>query len=572
MKKIDIGLGLVEKKSLYEVFQKKYTVPFFQRAYTWGKDHWSDLYSDVTNSKNKNREHFFGFMTFKKGDGDSCAIIEGQQRLTTVTIFLGVIRDIALEIGATETANDIQKEYIQKTKKLKGQPYSILEPSKINKKFFKDYIQEPGNFLDKKKKSKHACDKDNKPIWSCYEYFYNKLSDDLKGLELTKKDAALAHYANALIENFIVVIAYVEDPIAAYNIFQTINDRGQDLALSDILKMHLLQCIEEGSKKEKESEEFINEYWDDAVRAKLEKSNLNNFVRHHWLSRNGVVSQTELLDVIRSHVTTLEEAYDYVESLSDEVSSYEALLYPTLDGWSNWSKSSEIVDSLLDLGVLSPTIPITLLMAAASVFRDQQEDELINTIKHCTNFLFRYLTIAEKESKELEKLFSELAINLRKKKITTAQQIREELIKNDIKHDEFRIALIHKDIKQQSVAKYMLKKIEIQMDPLYEKFSQKITLEHILPQKPDNEWNNYLVENNISHADYVHKLGNLTLLLGKINSQAQNKFITKKVPYYKQSSKLKLNDDLQTLVSWNDTDFDKRHNKLINLCEKIWVL
>jgi hypothetical protein len=117
--------------------------------------------------------------------------------------------------------------------------------------------------------------------------------------------------------------------------------------------------------------------------------------------------------------------------------------------------------------------------------------EFKNVIRDCTIFIFRYLSIGEQESKELEKVFSDLAINIRRREITKASQVRERLLKLDLSDKLLESLLEAKDIKLNKVATYILTKIEQKLDPGQKKFSSKITLEHILPKAPDEEWNKY---------------------------------------------------------------------------------
>ncbi len=91
-----------------------------------------------------------------------------------------------------------------------------------------------------------------------------------------------------------------------------------------------------------------------------------------------------------------------------------------------------------------------------------------------------------------------------------------------------------------------------------EKFSNEITLEHILPRNPDAEWKKYCIENSFESDDYIYKIGNMTILLGKPNRIAQNKFYTHKSSIYSKSTKLSLNQKLIALASWNAIDIKDR--------------
>jgi uncharacterized protein with ParB-like and HNH nuclease domain len=561
MATVDIGIHNIRTTNIWQLLgEGPFQVPFFQREYSWTKDHWADFLEDVREALQKRRGHFFGFMTLKKtADGD-CEIIEGQQRMTTVILFLCAIRDLCYELNLEKTQNKITS-FISKSSMVESHlpTTPVLTLSRINKEFFKPFVKDIKHFNQREKefKSKSTVPS-NKLIFNCYSYFHTNLSKEIDGIELNEKDKTLESLAGAALEYLIVVTTEVSDHLVAYSMFQTINDRGLDLALSDLLKLHLCTTVKKGK-------EFIQDYWD-GVRDQLVSGNMNNFLRHYWLSSREVVREPVLLDEIRQHIKDEEASYKFMENLSDEVETYEALLKPTKEFWD--AKHTDLLGLLMDLQILSPTIPLPLLMAAFNL----DVKEFKNVIRDCTTFIFRYLTIGEQESKELEKVFSDLAIDIRKKEIIKASQVRERLLKLDLPEKHFEAALETKDIKLNKVATYILRKIEQKLDPDQEKFSNKITLEHILPKTPDEEWNKYLKENNMDHTNLVHKLGNQTLLLGKVNTKIKNQMFTKKTGEYKKSSKLMINKDLGNLKSWTEKDITQRQKWLTKQCMDIWKL
>ena len=301
------------------------------------------------------------------------------------------------------------------------------------------------------------------------------------------------------------------------------------------------------------------------MRAQLTVGNINNFLRHYWLSQHGVVKETQLLSTLQDYVKNEDRAYDFLAKISDEVDTYEALLKPTEEYWSR--KDPEIYKLLSDLQIISAIIPIPLLMAAEAKLETKEFKQVIDYI---TIFIFRYLTVGEQESKVLEKVFSDIAIEIRGGKITKADLVKSRLLKHDISDKAFRELLITKDVKLNKVARYILEKVEFYLDPDMEKFSEKITLEHILPKKPDKDWEKYLDEHNMEHSTLVYKLGNMTLLLGKVNSKLKNKIFSKKRTELEKSSRLKINKDLKKIESWTGKDILKRQKWLTNICMEIW--
>jgi len=561
MAKVDIGIHNIISTSIGQLLgEGPFQVPFFQREYSWTKDHWADFLEDVQEALQKKRGHFIGFMTLKKTTNGDSEIIEGQQRMTTVILFLCAIRDLCYEHNLETTQNKITN-YISKSSMVESHlpPIPVLTLSRINKDFFNAFVKDIKNFNQREKEFKFKSTvPSNKLIFNCYNYFHTNLSKEIDGIDLDEKDKKLKSLAGAALEYLIVVTTEVSDHLVAYSMFQTINDRGLDLALSDLLKLHLCTSVKKGK-------EFIQEYWD-GVRDQLVSGNMNNFLRHYWLSSREVVKEPVLLEEIRQHIKDEQNAYKFMEDLGDEVDTYDALLKPTKEFWD--AKHPDLFGILMDLQTLSATIPLPLMMAAFNL----DVKEFKNVIRDCTTFMFRYLTIGEQESKELEKFFSDLAISIRKKEITKASQVRERLLKRDLNDKLFETLLEAKDIKLNKVATYILRKIEEKLDPNQEKFSSKITLEHILPKAPDKEWNKYMQENKMDHTSLVHKLGDQTLLLGKINTKIRNHMFTKKTAEYKNSSKLMINQALVNLKSWTEKEIMERQKWLTKQCTDIWRL
>ena len=131
------------KTTLEELLKKdtRYIVSFFQREYSWTQDDWSDLLFDILKCNDQSSDHFFGFMALRKVD-DCISIIEGQQRFSTITIFISLIRDILKERQNKKWA-EIERSYIKSVDELSEDSNITykLELSEMNKSFFKDFIK-----------------------------------------------------------------------------------------------------------------------------------------------------------------------------------------------------------------------------------------------------------------------------------------------------------------------------------------------------------------------------------------------------------------------------------------------
>ena len=562
----DIGLSNIQRQTFEGVLltHSSYTIPFFQREYSWSKDGWSDFLEDAAKAGDDGKQHFFGFMTFKKENDAEFLIIEGQQRFTTATILLAVARDIFYE--AEDDSWKSLDEYIRFT-----DPLSPSEPpsyklilSELNKEFFQKYIQnidKPRNKISNME-AEPRINLSNRNIFGCYKYYYTELAKRCNGLTAEEKKNYLLDLVRVVLRNFVIIKTEVADEKAAFNIFQTLNDRGLDLTITDIIKVFLFGLVGESWKDARDK-------WDD-IRETLSLQNTNAFFRHYWLSKHRIVKEKELLNEIELKVKTKADVFKFLDDLKDEADYYEALLNPSKDFWGK--KSAQIVELLEELHLLSKQQPLPLLMASCKEDKFPT-NEFIKLLKICINFIFRYLTIAELENKELERLFSEIAIDIRKGRIRNTKEIKSKLLRENIDDESFVSNFRKKQIKAVRVAKYILKKIESHLSPEGEKVVKRITLEHILPKSPDDEWKEYLKEHDMDKDDFVYRIGNMTLLLEKPNKKAQSTFfINKRDNIYRKETRLEINSDLKNITSWTDQDILNRQEEFAKLASSIWTL
>ena len=209
---MDIGIIGNKQETLESLFSKsgsKYVIPFFQREFSWKKDDWEDFLDDLLKSKVLNRGHFFGFMTFKRPIDGEISIIEGQQRLTVVTIFLCVIRDIFFEI---ENDNwwKIENQFIKHTDILSTQKqldtYKLVL-SDVNKDFFIKYVQKEGKPREKLEtvKSERRKNSSNELIIGCYRYLYEGTLNQIKDFSDPDKEIYLLDIIKTLLRTFVVI-------------------------------------------------------------------------------------------------------------------------------------------------------------------------------------------------------------------------------------------------------------------------------------------------------------------------------------------------------------------------------
>lgn len=524
------------------------------------KEEWEDFLNDLIECIDEDRGHFFGFMTFQKPKDNKIEIIEGQQRLTIVTILISAIRDYLFELEENGWEK-LDSNYIRNVDPLlleNSNCYNFkLELSDLNKIFFIDYIQKQGKIKEKIKIMDEliSVNTSNKLIKDSYNFFFKKLEERMVNLEDSQKKDYLIKMVRILLRNFIIISAEVIDSISAYNIFQTLNNRGLNLNLADLLKTHLFRIVNDDWK-------IAKIRWEE-IRDILGNLDINTFLRHYWLSSEGVIKEKDLLLEVSKKIKTKEQVFDFLAEIKIEAEVYDGILNPSQDLWGD----EEIIDLLSELRILATQQTMPILMAGYNL--DQQEFKKL--LKICINFIFRYLTIAEKENKVIERLFSDIAIKIREEDIKNSDEIIKYLHRYDIEDNVFKTIFSKKDIRKTKLSKYILEKIEHFIDTNKEKISKKITVEHILPKTLNKEWKEYLNKNKLEADELVDRIGNMTLLLGKVNRKAQNNFFTKKRDdFYKEMTNLKINEPLKSIESWTKDDIEKRQIWLAEYATKIW--
>lgn len=559
---MNIGITSIKSQILEELFDKKtsYELPFFQREYSWTKSEWGEFLEDATKAIETKEGHFFGFMTFKNETSEKISIIEGQQRLSTTTILIALVRDILYTEDDT-IYQSIDDAYIKVADPFSSgrAKYYKLKLAELNNSFFLKFIQQIGKptvKIESFNLEEKKINQSNKLVFGAYKYFYTELNKLTTSKAKFEKCQYLKDLLKTILKQFVVVTTEVSDEKAAYNIFQTLNNRGLDLTLTDLLKVYLLRTA---GKKWDEAKVK----WDE-IRENLNFVNSNSFFRHYWLSSEGIVKEPELLKEIEKKIKTEHVALRFLDNLKAESENYEALLFPTKEYWAN----KGIIALIEEMQIISKQSALPLLLAVVDRFKDK--NEVAKTLRITINFIFRYLTIAEWENKNLEKLFSDIALQIRNDQIKNSEQIKSRLKKEDVPDDQFKLLFATKEVKRAIVARYIFRQIEKHLDPLQEKFSDRITLEHILPRNPDKEWKEYLKENKMERDDWIHRLGNMTILLGKVNKKLQNSFFIKKFEEYKKGTTLKINEPLKSINCWTGNDIDDRQMWLAELANEVW--
>jgi len=292
-------LDLTVKSLLETAF---YRIPRFQRPYSWDRENVGDFWADAILAEDP--DYFIGsFVLYReKGDPDVLFVVDGQQRLTTITILLASVRDALHDLEFEALAGAVQK---------------LIEREDINShlRFMLDsetpypYLQEQIQKYPEKG-SEEAIGSEQEALASAYTFLLDKvkgavssvdadttISDEKKRDE--KKRKLIDIRDRVLRLQLITVQLGAEDD--AYLIFETLNTRGKDLTVSDLVKNHLTRLLRPRHK----GVDLVKHKWDglldDFARSEVE-ININRFLHHAWLSRRPYITEKKLFKEIKRNV------------------------------------------------------------------------------------------------------------------------------------------------------------------------------------------------------------------------------------------------------------------------------
>ncbi|MGW1172330.1 DUF262 domain-containing protein [Kitasatospora sp. NPDC002543] len=402
-----------QTKTIQTCFQQcLYEVPNFQRPYSWSQEQLLDFWDDVILAKG---DFFFGSTVTwvsKKRDlfNDTYSIIDGQQRLTTSAILLSVVRDAFSSVadkygdvdGFDEAVAVTQAATTQKYLMAKdddGKTYPILRRSE---EMFYEVIQNPNAIPSGVKWNVSS-----KRIGEARGFFEEKILAAIKDLAPGEQVERLKSIrSNALKARVIQVeLASEED---GFLVFETLNTRGADLRLADLVKNLLIR----GGATDASDRKAIADRWDRLVdRVQLDRTStdlVDRFIWQSWNSRREAVKEPELFKEISRLVGGSPAAHlSYLAELEGDAETYEWLevehvqVQQKAAGARNAFAVPEFVDSVRALAIFNVSVANSTILAVARKYRETRlikQAQVIEVLRLVESFHFQYTALTNSGS------------------------------------------------------------------------------------------------------------------------------------------------------------------------------
>lgn len=548
---------------------RQFIVPIFQRNYSWQKSQYEQLWFDILRaSKFKEKQnHFIGSIVYidmgtPAGRPQQLLLIDGQQRLTTISILLCAIKDYVQKFNLeTKLINlaKIKNQFLYNSDEIDEDRYKLL----LNVQDKETYIKLIDNTI-------FTVNKPATNIIKCYEFFYERIEDFIK------QHGQIDEIYAGIFKLSLVSISLDKDSDNPQMIFESMNSTGKDLSQTDLLRNYLLMDL----TPEKQTR-LYKTYWkpmEELFGEDIYKNDLNKFdyfirdfltlksdtgyickinnvyenFKRYYLDNN-----CEKFAVLKDLFTYAKyyACIDLLQENDDELKLYwqefkkldSHVVYPFLlklyDDYSrqilikeDFKKILQVVISYLWRRAICEIPTNSLSKTFATLYQAVDKDDYVNSVIKAFVFKSSY------------------------KRFPSDYEVREKLQTKDIYHFRLR--------------KYLLEALEnyYHKEPI-DLNTANYTIEHIMPQNIEHNlsWQQMLGEDwQEVHSLYLHSLGNLTIT--GYNAEMSNKSFGEKVNGESgfKHSHLKLNESIAQSDVWNKKAIQRRTNILTDIILKIW--
>jgi len=535
-------------QTIESVFTKgQYIIPEYQREYDWTEENLNEFIYDINESNEEN--YFIGHMVCEGNyNGVKFKVIDGQQRITTITIMLSVLRDIFYEKELCNLANGLHEKYIFSKDKDYNE-YVILD-NKMPYPVLQAYVQSKP---DKKNKTIQAVKSGEKKIIKAYNKFYKewKGSSEDKLKKLRDKILSLE-----------IIFVAVDDEVDAFTIFETLNAKGKDLTPLDLIKNQVFKNYNRQTHIDEP-----NDSWKMIIENSKDRS--IKFLNYFWASRYKKVSDRKIYKEFIEK--SKENSFNYnifIENLLNDSKIFQKIIYPKLQDWGN-SGEFKVYFSLNAIQIFNIQVANSLLMSLIREYDGKNISlrYLVKALRAIERFHFINNAIIGGRSSGLDTMYSRVSRDLynaidKHQKHNVIDNIIDKLKEKLPNIEQFkskidsRLYFSSKNTKQKKLVQYALKRLE------YEKQNYNIelldmSLEHIYPEKFDQYWTNI----DIKH---IQDIGNLVLLDKGINSKIGNKnYNEKKRIILEESTLITTKEVFEKYNKWNKDNIEDRKNLLI---------
>lgn len=539
----------------------QFVIPIYQRTYSWTAKECRQLWDDIVRAGSNDaiRVHFIGSIVYIESGLSQVShqapllVIDGQQRLTTVTLLLAAI---ANALGDTEPADGFS------SRKLRN--YYLVNPEETGERHYKLLLsQTDKSSLTAIVASNEQPAEQSIRVTQNFEFFEELIA---------ARKGDLASICNGLAKLMVVDIALSRDHDNPQLIFESMNSTGRELSQADLIRNFILMGLEPGLQTR-----LYEQFWrpmEVAFGQEAYNTHFDAFMRHYLTVKTGDIPRLdEVYEAFKEHARSPETAAAGVEALVKDIRDFARYFCAMALGQ---EPDNDLKLAFHDLRELKVDVAYPFLL---ELYHDYAgtllpKSDLVNAVRLVEAYVFRR-AICAIPTNSMNKTFATFTKALKKDRYLESIQAHFLTLPSYRRFpgdDEFRRDLQTRDLYHFRSRSYWLRRFENhgrkERVPVDE-----YTIEHIMPQNEmlSVDWKKALgSEWERIHQTWLHTLGNLTLT-GYNSEYSDRPFLEKRdMEGGFRDSPLKVNAGLGKLESWDEDDIKKRAEKLAALAPDVW--
>jgi uncharacterized protein with ParB-like and HNH nuclease domain len=554
-----------------------FRLPYFQREYAWKLENWQVLWNDIQDlyniySNEKPPEHFMGsLVVINEGTAHGTIpvfkLVDGQQRLTTISLLLCALADL-IKDRQPALHNRIRK-YITNPDEVGELQTKLLPTSKYgDRDAYLSII-----------KGIHSEETNGSQLPDAYQYYRSLMQQGLQNGEIDAERLFLV-----IINSLQVVFINLNNDERPYQIFESLNAKGKDLTQADLVRNYIAMKLPENRQQE-----IFENHWSKIENSLQEKrqvgrsglGELTAFLRHYLAFRNGVLGNEKHVyarfrDRIETEFSSAALFEEEVITIKRFAGYYDRFLRPVKE------KDKIIQNHLKRLNVLefSTGYPFLLAMFEAHYQGKISQEQLVDGLQILENYMIRRYICGEPTNylnKVFPILWKEIDVSEFTETLKKALLLRNYPGDYRVKQASYTRRLYGNGALARAKTTLLLETINRQISikkkaGAYTVLDGDPTIEHILPQTLNDQWKEELGENyNLIYDQFVHTLGNLTLVTSDWNASLSNApFDTKKLRLEKHGLIINSEYFCQEISQWNDQTIKERANFLVTIFLEVW--
>ncbi len=550
------------EKNLVAVFGDQYLfhVPLYQRPYAWTTEQVDELLDDLLDAMKRDptAPYFLGsIVLIKKEKVPKSAVVDGQQRLTTLTMILCVLRGL---IDNSERKLELDEFIRQKGSAIKGIPDQFrLRLRDRDQPFFENYVQANDNI-------EQLAAEDRSDFTDIQERIVDNVDRIVRTLELLP-DAEQIKFATFIVRHCYLVVVTATDRDSAYRTFSVMNDRGLDLSPTDILKAETIGRIQESDQAS------YGEDWEN-TEERLGRGNFRDLFTHirmiHLKTKMRQTLQADFLD----HILTTSTGQGFIkETLIPYARVYETVRFASYESTHYAEEVNKYLTYLRRLDN-SDWMPPAMAFFHRNAGDYRQVVTFAKDLERLAYGLFIIRANVNTRIKRYAQLLNAIEGGSDLSHPDSPLQLcasEKESILRRLDGDVYRWVAIARRVLLLRLDSLVA---ESNSGATYDR--RIVTVEHVLPQNPmeDSEWTEWFPDEE-ERCEWTHKLANLVILSRRKNSRASNwAFQRKKTVYFQRNgvSVYPLTTQVISESEWTPSVLERRQKILVSTLAREWRL